>query len=66
MNNSEAPALSLLQPYVTLTQLLLAPLLGRIVQEKHFHALPVQKQTIFKSAPASRMVLSLYASDVNH
>lgn len=66
MNNSEAPALSLLQPYVTLTQLLPAPLSGRVVQEKRFHPLPLQKQPLFTSAPASRMGLSLYMSDVYH
>lgn len=60
MNNSEAPALRLLQPYVTLAQPLPAPLSEKAVQEKLLHPLPLQKEPLFKAATARRMLLSLY------
>lgn len=60
MNNSEAPAPGLLQLYVPLAQPLSALFSEREAQENQFHPVPLQKQPLFKSATARRMIWALY------
>ena len=64
MKNSEAPTPTLLQPYVLLAQPLSALFSETEVQENPLHPLPLQKQPLFKTGTARRMIWDLYESKI--